>query len=116
MSGPLLLLSCVALSAAASFFLKLGATAQVEGGGFVALAFHHHTMLGGFCYAATFALYAVALQKVPLSLAQPVITGGASVVTAVVSVWLVRESMGAVNWLGLALVCLGLYLLFAGRL
>ena len=73
-------------------------------------------MLGGFCYAATFALYAVALQKVPLSLAQPVITGGASVVTAVVSVWLLRESMGAVNWLGLALVCLGLYLLFAGRL
>ena len=62
------------------------------------------------------ALYAVALQKVPLSLAQPVITGGASVVTAVVSVWLLRESMGAVNWLGLALVCLGLYLLFAGRL
>lgn len=66
-------------------------------------------------YAATFGLYALALQKVPLSLAQPVITGGASVVTAMLSVMLLKESMGFTNWLGLLLVCAGVYLLFYGR-
>jgi multidrug transporter EmrE-like cation transporter len=74
------------------------------------------TLVGGVCYAATFALYALALQKVPLSLAQPVITGGASVLTAVVSVMFLREAMAPLNWAGLALVCAGIYLLFAGRI
>lgn len=115
MNGPVLLIACVLLTTAASYFLKLGATARPEGGGLLALAFHPHTILGGSCYAATFMLYAVALQKVPLSLAQPVITGGASVATALVSVWVLKETMGAFNWLGLALVCLGIYLLFIGK-
>jgi multidrug transporter EmrE-like cation transporter len=63
----------------------------------------------------TFGLYALALQKVPLSLAQPVITGGASVVTAVLAAIVLRETMGLVNWFGLLLVCSGIYLLFLGR-
>lgn len=116
MNGSVLLLICVFLTAAASYLLKLGATAQSEGAGLLALAFHPYTVLGGLCYAATFGLYAVALQKVPLSLAQPVITGGASVVTALVSVWVLKETMGTLNWLGLALVCSGIYLLFFGKL
>ena len=44
-----------------------------------------------------------------------VITGGASVVTAIVSVMLLKENMGTVNWLGLLLVCTGIYLLFSGK-
>jgi multidrug transporter EmrE-like cation transporter len=114
MSGSLLLLLCVSLSAAASYFLKLGATASGSGG-LLAIAMHPFTMLGGVCYAATFGLYALALQKVPLSLAQPVITGGASVVTAVLAAMVLKETMGLVNWLGLLLVCSGIYLLFFGR-
>ena len=116
MSGPILLSLCVVLSAAASYLLKLGATMHSGGNSLIAMGCHPYTVLGGVCYAATFALYAVALQKVPLSLAQPVITGGASVVTAVVSVWLLRESMEVVNWLGLVLVCLGIYLLFLDKI
>ncbi len=115
MSGPLLLLACVCLTAAASYFLKLGATAALANGGLLAIATHPLTLLGGGCYAATFGLYALALQKVPLSLAQPVITGGASVVTAILSALLLKEVMALTNWLGLLLVCLGIYLLFLGR-
>lgn len=115
MNGTMLLLLCVLFSAAASYSLKLGATSEAESGGLLAIALQPLTLLGGVCYAATFVLYAIALQKVPLSLAQPVITGGASVVTALVSVWVLKESMGAFNWLGLALVCLGVYLLFLGK-
>jgi multidrug transporter EmrE-like cation transporter len=114
MNGPLLLLLCLLLSAAASYFLKLGAMASGPGN-LVQLASHPWTLLGGLCYAATFAFYAIALQKVPLSLAQPVITGGASVVAALLSVLLLREALSPVNWLGLGLLCAGLYLLFAGR-
>ena len=116
MNGPALLLACVGLSAAASYFLKLGAAADGGRGGLLAIAADPMTMLGAFCYAATFALYALALQKVPLSLAQPVITGGASVVTAMLALLLLREPMGPANWLGLILVCTGIYLLVHGRL
>jgi len=115
MSGPLLLLLCIGLTAAASYFLKLGATSALATGGLLAIATNPLTILGATCYAATFGLYALALQKVPLSLAQPVITGGASVVTAVLSVMLLKEAMGSINWVGLLLVCSGIYLLFLGR-
>jgi len=115
MSGPALLFCCVLLSAAASYFLKLGAVAEAVRGSLLDIATNPMTLLGGTCYAATFALYAIALQKSPLSLAQPVITGGASVVTALLSVLFLKESMGPTNWLGLTLVCLGIYLLFLGR-
>jgi multidrug transporter EmrE-like cation transporter len=114
MSGLLLLVLCVSLSAAASYFLKLGATAS-GAGSLLAIATNPLTIVGGVCYAATFGLYALALQKVPLSLAQPVITGGASVVTAVLAAIVLRETMGLVNWFGLLLVCSGIYLLFLGR-
>lgn len=115
MTGPILLLLCLLLSAAASYFLKLGATTGLSDAGWWGIATHPMTLLGATCYAATFGLYALALQKVPLSLAQPVITGGASVVTALLAVMLLKESMGLVNWLGLLLVCSGIYLLFVGR-
>jgi multidrug transporter EmrE-like cation transporter len=115
MNGPALLLLCVLLSAAASYFLKLGATAESVRGGLIGIATNPLTLLGATCYAATFGLYALALQRAPLSLAQPVITGGASVVTALLSVMLLKEAMGLMNWLGLLLVCSGIYLLFLGR-
>lgn len=115
MSGYLLLLICLLLSAAASYFLKLGAVAEIGSGNLLTIATNPMTMLGAVCYALTFALYALALQKVPLSLAQPVITGGASVVTAMLSIVLLHEHMSAANWAGLALVCAGTYFLFHGR-
>ena len=115
MNGSTLLFFCLLLSAAASYFLKLGAMAEIGKGDLLAIATNPMALLGAICYAATFGLYALALQKVPLSLAQPVITGGASVVTAMLSVMLLKESMGFTNWLGLILVCAGVYFLFYGR-
>lgn len=115
MNGPLLLLVCVIFTTAASYSLKLAALAEPGRGGLVALATNPLTIIGALCYVATFAVYAIALQKVPLSLAQPVITGGASVVTALLSVLLLKEFMGIINWIGLMLVCVGVYLMFVGR-
>jgi multidrug transporter EmrE-like cation transporter len=115
MSGSILLLLCIVLSAAASYFLKIGAVAELGKDGLLAIATNPFILLGATCYAATFGLYALALQRVPLSMAQPIITGGASVVTALLSVFLIKETMGLASWLGLVLVCAGIYLLFYGR-
>lgn len=115
MSGTLLLVACLLLSAAASYFLKLGAVSAAGQNGFLALAMHPMTLLGAACYAATFLLYALALQRVPLSLAQPVITAGASVVTVILAARMLNETMVYLNWLGVALVCVGIFLLFQGR-
>lgn len=115
MSGPLLLLLCVALSAGASYFLKLGAISLAGREGLWAMATQPMILLGGVCYAAAFVGYILVLQKVQLSLAQPVITAGVSVVTAILSTLVLKEVMSPVNWLGLTLVCGGLYFLFVGR-
>jgi multidrug transporter EmrE-like cation transporter len=114
MSGAAILVLCVLLSTGASYFLKLGAMGAAPG----VLGFVMNPMiwLGGLCYAATFAGYAIVLQKVPLSLAQPVITAGVSVLTAVLSVVFLKEVMSSANWAGLLLVCAGIYLLFLGKI
>lgn len=115
MSGSLLLLLCVLASAGASYFLKIGAVASFGKNDLIATAFHPMVVLGAVFYAAAFVGYILVLQKVPLSLAQPAITAGVSVVTALLAVAFLGESMSAHNWVGLLLVCAGIYLLFLGK-
>jgi len=71
--------------------------------------------IGGVFYGAAFVGYIYTLRLVPLSLAQPVITAGVSVLTALVAVYVLREQMGFMNWAGLAFICAGMLLLFWGR-
>lgn len=115
MSGLALLAFCILLSAVASYFLKLGAMATVGKASLWVIATDPLVLLGACCYAAAFAGYLFVLQKVPLSLAQPTITAGVSVVTALLAVFMLREPMSLANWIGLALVCSGMYLLFLGK-
>jgi small multidrug resistance pump len=110
-----LLLGCILLSAAASLFLKVGATTLTGKFTFLTLAGNHSIWIGAGFYSAAFLGYIYALRVVPLSLAQPVITAGVSAVTAVAAVFFFREVMGLVNWCGFALVCAGVFLLFWGR-
>lgn len=115
MNAIVLLLLCVLFSAGASYLLKISA---VDVGGWdslLAAATNPMIILGGLCYAMAFVTYIVVLQKMQLSLAQPVITAGVSVVTVVLSTVLLKEAMSSFNWLGLALVCGGIYLLFMDR-
>lgn len=115
MSGSILLLACVVFSASASIFLKLGTsslTGQLE---FLPLVRNPMIWIGGICYSAAFLGYIYVLRFVPLSLAQPVITAGVSLVTALIAVFFFREQMLPLNWAGLSLVCFGLFFLFFGR-
>jgi len=114
MSGPILLVICILLSAGASVFLKLGTTSgQLD---MLSLFQNPMIWIGGLCYSAAFLGYIYVLRLVPLSLAQPVITAGVSLVTALIATSLLREQMLALNWAGLLLICLGIFFLFFGRI
>lgn len=115
MWGGLLLLICIVFSTAASYSLKLGAIAEENQRTIIRSLINYPTLLGALFYAATFAAYAAALQKIPLSVAQPVVTAGASVLTALLSASLLRETIAPINWAGLLLIVSGIYLLFMGR-
>jgi multidrug transporter EmrE-like cation transporter len=115
LSGAILLVACVLLSAAASIFLKAGASALTEPLSLSALFNAKMIWIGAIFYSAAFIGYVYVLRLIPLSLAQPVITAGVSAVTALVAVMYFRESMAFANWIGLALVCVGIFFLFWGR-
>lgn len=115
MSGITLLVLCVLLNAAASIFLKYGASALTGSFSFSDLTSTPMIWIGAVCYSAAFLGYIYALRIVPLSLAQPVMTAGVSAVTVLFAVMIFREPMALANWIGLVLVCLGVFLLFWGR-
>lgn len=115
MSGLYLLAACIVLSAAASFFLKLGSTSLDKQLDLLGLISNPMLWVGGFCYTATFIGYIYLLRVLPLSLAQPAITAGASLVTMFLAVLFLREQLTLINWSGVLLVCFGIFLLFFGR-
>lgn len=115
MNGPLLLLACVLFSAGASFFLKMASSSNAGDMGFVALVANPMIWVGGVLYVAAFLGYIYVLRLVPLSLAQPVITAGVSVVTALMAASILREQMTWINWSGLFLICIGMVFLSVER-
>lgn len=115
MHGMLLLALVTAFSVVASVFLKHASRSLSGGFSFAELATNSSVWLGGLAYAAAFFGYVYTLRTIPLSLVQPTITAGASVLTALLAVWFFRESMSVLNWAGLSLVCVGIFLLFVGR-
>jgi multidrug transporter EmrE-like cation transporter len=115
LSGSILLIVCVLLSAAASICLKIGASALNRDLSLSALVNSQIIWIGAAFYSAAFLGYIYVLRLVPLSLAQPVITAGVSAVTAIVAVMFFQESMALANWVGLLLLCAGIFFLFLGR-
>ncbi len=115
MSGIVLLLGCILCSAAASIFLKMGASGLAGSFSLAALISNPMIWIGGVFYATAFLGYIYVLRIVPLSLAQPVITVGVSAVAVLFAVVFFREPILLANWIGLILICLGIFFLFLGR-
>jgi multidrug transporter EmrE-like cation transporter len=115
MRGLILLVTCILFSAGASVFLKLGAASF--SGRIDALSLLKNPMVwaGGFFYGFAFIGYIYVLRVIPLSLAQPVITAGVSLITAVIASIFFREQLLLLNWTGILLVCVGIFFLFSGR-
>ena len=113
MSGLLMMGVVMLCSAGASFCLKLGAGGGARG--LLDIALQPVMIFAAVLYVASFGAYALALQKIPLTLAQPVSTAGVSIMSTLVAVTVLHEAMSKANWCGLVLVCVGIALLAAGK-
>jgi small multidrug resistance pump len=69
--------------------------------------------LGLVLYGAAFLLYAAALARLPLNVAQPVLTSGAIAVVTLVSVLVFREPFQWSTGVGIILVIAGVVLITA---
>jgi small multidrug resistance pump len=115
LSSFILLVLCVLLNAAASIFLKMGASTLTATLSFFSLVSNPTILIGAVFYAASFIGYIHVLRLVPLSLVQPVLTAGVSAVTVIIAVMFFKEQMLLSNWFGLILICTGIFFLFWGR-
>jgi multidrug transporter EmrE-like cation transporter len=68
---------------------------------------------GVLLYGAAFVLYALALTKLPLNVAHPILTAGAIATVAMLSVVLFREPLPWTTAAGIALVIVGVLLITA---
>lgn len=106
--NALLLLLGVLSNAGASVLIKL---ASAPGAGLQALLTRPLLYAGLTLYGAAFVLYALVLQRLPLGVAQPLLTGGALITVTLLSATLLHEHLGALRLAGVALVLLGALLL-----
>jgi multidrug transporter EmrE-like cation transporter len=123
------LVVALALNATANLLIKFGMRAidlelagagALDGGlgGLVRLLVRHWVVLLGLvCFASNVVFYAYALQKVPISVAYPVmvITGFAIIVVVAGNV--LHERLTAVQWVGVGAILVGVTLVAkdAGR-
>ncbi len=113
-----LILTGVLLNAAAQLLLKAGtntlgvitptaANALPLAG---AIAINPH-FLGGFaCYGVSVLVWIVALSRVPVSIAYPMLSIG-YVVNALAAGYLFGEALDGGRWLGIGFIIIGVYLL-----
>jgi multidrug transporter EmrE-like cation transporter len=113
----LLVLTGVMLNAAAQLLLKAGVTRVGEikltlgtilSAGWK-LAFEPHIIGGLTCYVVSVVVWILALSRVQVSIAYPMLSLG-YVVTAVAAWWLMGESLSAIRITGIAVIIVGVYL------
>jgi multidrug transporter EmrE-like cation transporter len=111
-----LILTGVLLNAAAQLLLKAGTNAvghfefQMENAIPVGLklAFQPFIMGGMTCYAISLVVWIMALSRVPVSVAYPMLSIGYVVNAAVANYWF-GEALTAQKMLGIGLIVLGVY-------
>lgn len=112
----LLVLAGVGLNAAAQLLLKAGASAVGAISGWSALRAAaptlavHPGILGGLsCYVISVVVWIVALSRVEVSVAYPMLSVG-YVVNALLAMWLFGETVTAQRWIGIAVILVGVTL------
>ena len=96
----------VLLNAAAQLLLKAGTNAQPLGLG---LAIEPHILGGLACYAVSVVVWVVALSKVPVSIAYPMLSIG-YVVNAIAAYYLFGESVSPMRMAGIGVIIVGVFL------
>ena len=112
-----LILTGVLLNAAAQLFLKAGTNtlgivtfpAADWFGQALRVGTNPHIIGGMFCYAFSLVVWIMALSRVPVSIAYPMLSIG-YVVSAVAAYFLFGESLGPTRWLGIGFIVVGVWL------
>ena len=72
--------------------------------------------IGGLiCYGVSFLTYLILISKSELSLVYPVATGVSCILILLVSTIILRENVHPLNWVGAAIIIIGMILVNYGR-
>ena len=112
-----LILTGVLLNAAAQIFLKAGTntlgvisfSASDWFGQALRVGTNPHIIGGMFCYAFSLVVWIMALSRVPVSIAYPMLSIG-YVVSAIAAYLLFGETLGVSRWLGIGFIIVGVWL------
>jgi multidrug transporter EmrE-like cation transporter len=99
------ILAGVLLNAAAQLLLKAGTNAMPLG---LRLAIEPHILAGLACYVVSVVVWVVALSKVPVSIAYPMLSIG-YVVNAVAAYYLLGEAVTPMRLAGIGIIIVGVF-------
>ena len=100
------ILAGVLLNAAAQLLLKAGTNAMPLG---IRLAIEPHILAGLACYVISVVVWVVALSRVPVSIAYPMLSIG-YVVNAVAAWALLGEALTPMRLAGIAVIVVGVFM------
>jgi multidrug transporter EmrE-like cation transporter len=106
-SGLILVSICIFASALASVSLKQ-LSSGVADSNFTHLFLHPLFWLGG--YGVSFVSYIYALKDLPLSLLQPAVTAGVTLLVSIIAITFFHEVIHAARFVGLIFIFMGLVL------
>lgn len=112
-----LILTGVLLNAAAQLLLKAGTNAvgefEFHSGNIIPiglkLAFEPHILTGMICYLVSLVVWIMALSRVPVSIAYPMLSIG-YVINAIAAWYLLGEQVSLVRVLGIGIIILGVFI------
>ena len=99
------ILAGVLLNAAAQLLLKAGTNAMPLG---LRLAIEPHILGGLACYVISVVVWVIALSRVPVSIAYPMLSIG-YVVNAIAAWWLLGEAVTPMRLAGIAIIVVGVF-------
>ncbi len=77
------------------------------------VALNPFVLAGLFCYVVSVIVWLMALSRVDVSYAYPLLSAG-YIVTALAGQIFFGETLGPVRWAGILVICLGVYLVTRG--
>ncbi len=129
MKYAIALVVALVLNAAANLMIRFGMKAMdaqldgagiLDGGvpGLIRLLLQNWILLVGLtCFALNVVFYAYALQKLPISMAYPIMVTGGFVIIVTVAGLILKERLSMIQWVGVAAIFIGVTLVAkdAGR-
>lgn len=101
----------IGLGACAQVFLKKGVSGKNAGAGYMSLLFSGWVWAWAVCFALATGLWLIALAKIQVSYAFPLLSLGYPIV-AVLSVMLLKERVTVVRWLAILVITAGVAIIW----